>query len=112
MNMSQEPRENIGVRRGIFRTKFLIFPAFQLRLIGANLILMLLISFVVWYRVEQVFDSLQPMAGISSKEVELYHKILDYQASESRIALLLSLLAGVAGSVLATLVISHKFSGP
>ncbi|MCM2277911.1 MAG: hypothetical protein NDJ89_07520 [Oligoflexia bacterium] len=99
-------------KKFLLRRKLLIFPRFQLLLIGINLAIVALIGGVIWLSVRNTFAELEPVSGLSGMEVAFYQNYLDYQMSSFQSALLLALGAGSAFSVLVTLFVSHRLAGP
>lgn len=95
-----------------FRAKLLLFPKFQLALVGANLGVMLLVIGATWLQMSRVFSDLAPAAGLSGIEQETYAKYLAFQQSSFHWSMGFGLLLGVAGTIGLTLLISHRFSGP
>jgi hypothetical protein len=97
------------------RTRFLIFPQFQLKLLGANLLVMTLAAGVIWLQMSRAFSELAQMsatAGASGAEAEFFRRFLEFQSHNIMTSLGLALVAALLGSTLLTLVISHRFSGP
>jgi hypothetical protein len=96
----------------VFRTRFLILPQFQLKLLGANFAVILVISGIIWFQMSRAFSELSQAAGISGVEAEFYQNYLAFHSHQLRVALVISFLVATVASTLMTLVLSHKFSGP
>ncbi|HAR41392.1 MAG TPA: hypothetical protein DCS07_01975 [Bdellovibrionales bacterium] len=94
------------------RKTLLIFPRFQLSIIGVNVGIILTMALLLWVAVENAFRDLQPAAGLSVNEATFFRNYVAYQATQVRIGLLVAGLCGIAISVIATLIMSHKFAGP
>lgn len=109
--MSDESPVNPAMERK-FRNRFLIFPKFQLVLIGMNLITMLLVCGVVWFQVSRAFSELRVMGGASGMEAEFYNKFLAFHAGTIQSYLFSGLLVGILLTVAMTVVVSHRFAGP
>ena len=92
--------------------RLLIYPKFQLLLIGINLSVITFTMIVFWVSTQNALQDLAPAAGLSGIEVEYYKKYLEYQSSQFHKALFLSLLLGVVFSGGLTLLVSHRISGP
>jgi hypothetical protein len=99
-------------RKKTLRTRFLIFPQFQLRLLGANLAVIVVIAAVVWFQMTSSFAELEHAAGISGVEAEFYRKYLAFHSHQLNVALGLSFVTAAIASAAMTLVLSHRFSGP
>jgi hypothetical protein len=94
------------------RTRFLIFPQFQLRLLAANLSVIVLVSAIIWFQMSSSFSDLKGAAGISGVEAEFYRNYLTFHSHQLNIALGISFVTAVLASVVVTLVLSHRFAGP
>ncbi|MEK6578588.1 MAG: hypothetical protein AABZ55_05120 [Bdellovibrionota bacterium] len=95
-----------------FRNRFLIFPKFQLILIGMNLVTMLLIAGIVWFQINRAFSELRVMGAASGMEVEFYNKFLAFQSGTIEAYLFSGLFLGIILSVAMTVAVSHRFAGP
>jgi signal transduction histidine kinase len=102
----------ISNRKKVVRTHFLIFPQFQLRLLGANLAVIVVISAIIWYQMTTSFSDLQQAAGISGVEAEFYRNYLAFHSRQLNIALGASFVTAMFASTIMTLFLSHRFSGP
>lgn len=96
----------------VFRTRLLILPQFQLKLLGANLAVISVISGIIWFQMSLSFSELSRAAGVSGVEAEFYQNYLAFHSHQLRVALVLSFLTAAGASTLMTLVLSHRFSGP
>lgn len=96
----------------VFRTRFLILPQFQLKLLGANLAVILFVAGVTWYQLSSSFAELSSAAGVSGVEAEFYQRYLAFQARNLNVALGVALATALVVSAVLTLAISHRFSGP
>ncbi|MGE0615533.1 MAG: hypothetical protein AB7P04_07820 [Bacteriovoracia bacterium] len=94
------------------RFRLLIFPRFQLVLVGTNLAIMFGVSLLTWLSVNHAFTGLMPAAGLDSMETEFYQKFIDYQTTTMQLRLFVALGLGIVVSSIVTLLISHRFSGP
>jgi hypothetical protein len=83
-----------------------------MRLLGANLAIIIFVSAAIWLQLSRSFDELGAAAGTSGAEAEFYHRYLEYHAHSLRMSLLLAFGTAIALSTFLTLVISHRFSGP
>jgi signal transduction histidine kinase len=99
-------------RKHVFRTRFLIFPQFQLKLLGANLAVMLVIAGIIWFQMSRSFADLNAAAGVSGVEAEFYHRYLAFHSHQLQIALGLAFATAAAATTVLTLMLSHRFSGP
>lgn len=94
------------------RTRFLIFPQFQLRLLAANLAVIVMVSAIIWYQMSSTFSDLQQAAGLSGVEAEFYRKYLSFHSHQLNVALGVSLVTAILASAALTLALSHRFAGP
>ena len=92
--------------------KLLIYPRFQLTLIGVNLSVMTVAFVVFWVTAHNILRELAPIEGLSGIEIELYKKILEYQSQHLQQMFLISFGLSLAVSFGLTLVISHRVAGP
>lgn len=92
--------------------RLLVYPKFQLVLLGTNLAVNFLIFFIVWMHTRSTLLNLKPAAGLSGFAVEYYKHYLDYQTSSFETTFFWSLGISLVLSSLFTLYISHKFAGP
>src|SRR5438128_2373404 len=99
-------------RKHVMRTKLLILPQFQLRLLGANLAIILLVAGVTGFQMNRAFSDLSAAAGVSGVEAEFYRNYLEFHAHSLNVSLWLAFATAIALSTLLTLLISHRFSGP
>jgi hypothetical protein len=102
----------MGFRPAVFRFKLLVFPKFQLTLIAINVGITLLVCLSTWYQIWRTLDDLRPMAPISGMEVQVFNRYLEYQARQVANGLGLSLLVGLSGSIILTLLFSQRLIGP
>jgi hypothetical protein len=96
----------------VFRTRFLILPQFQLKLLGANFAVIFVISGIIWFQMSRAFSELSQAAGVSGVEAEFYQNYLAFHSHRLRVALAVSFVVATVASTLMTLVLSHRFSGP
>lgn len=94
------------------RTRFLIFPQFQLKLLGANLVVIAVITGILWFQMSRAFSELHQAAGLSGVEAEFYKKYLAFQSQQLDWAIGISFACAIAATTVLTLVLSHRFSGP
>lgn len=99
-------------RPRLFRFNLIIFPRFQLILVGANLSIMLLVSGITWIQMSRALSELRAVGGLAGVDAEYYRKFLEYNASNLQWSLFIALAVGVVVSTGLTLLISHRFSGP
>ncbi len=102
-----------NINNNVLRTKYLIYPRFQLTLIGINAAVLLLLVGAVLFQLYRSFENLRERglnAGIDPSHV--YFRFLDHQASTVYSYLLVSLALGVFISFVTTLFLSHKLAGP
>ena len=95
------------------RTHLLIYPKFQLSLIAAQTIILVLSRGAVGFEAAQTYSSLRQLgiqAGISQGHV--YYRFLDFQAQHLFVHLALAGALGLAISTLVTLALSHRLAGP
>jgi len=104
-----EPHDNKNRRR---LPKLLIYPRFQLLLIGSNLTVLLLTFIGFWITSQEIIQGLAPAAKLSGAEVEFFQRFLAYQEQQFRSAyfIAVALAALVSGGV--TLILSHRVAGP
>lgn len=96
----------------IIRTRFLIFPQFQLRLMAANLAVNITVTAIIWFQMTNSFADLKNAAGISGAEAEFYRNYLSFHSHQLNIALGVSFFTAVIASAAMTLAVSHRFAGP
>lgn len=96
----------------ILRKNRLLFPRFQLGLVGVNLLALLLALVILWIQFERVFSDLGIMSGFAGGQGDYYQKYLSYQVGRLREALLLAFALSSAICVLLTVLLSHRFVGP
>lgn len=101
---------NKGNRRRI--PKLLVYPRFQLLLIGSNLGILLLTFVGFWITSQEIIQGLSPAAKLSGVEVEFFQRYLAYQESQFRTAFLVAVILAVAVSGGVTLILSHRVAGP
>jgi signal transduction histidine kinase len=96
----------------VTRTRLLIFPQFQLKLLAANLAVILAITGLIWFQLSRSFTDLSQAAGLSGAEAEFYRNYLEFHSQQLRMHLLLALATAAVASTVLTLMLSHRFSGP
>jgi len=92
--------------------KLLIYPEFQLKLIGLNLGILFLTFLGFWVTSQEIIQGLAPMAKISGVELEFYQKYLAYHEQQFRVAYITAVLLAVLASGGVTLFLSHRVAGP
>ncbi len=107
----QEPEKHDGFNRRRF-PKLLIYPRFQLPLIGINLGILFLAFVGFWVTSQQMVQDLAPAAKLSGVEVEFFQRYLSYQEAQFRSAFLIAMLLAALVSGGATLLLSHRVAGP
>lgn len=103
---------NSETRKKVVRTRFLIFPQFQLRLLAANLAVIVVIAGIIWYQMTRSFTELTEAAGIAGVEAEFYRNYLAFHSRQLNVSLTISFVTAIVVSMGLTLVLSHRFSGP
>lgn len=92
--------------------KLLIYPHFQLLLIGSNLGVLFLAFAGFWYTSQQIIAGLTPMAKFSNVEAEFFQRFLAYQEIQFRNAYLTAVILAAIVSGGVTLLLSHRVAGP
>jgi len=92
--------------------KLLIYPRFQLLLIGANLGVLFVAFAGFWVTSQQIVARLAPMAKLSGLETEFFQRFLSYQEEQFRLAYLSAVTLAVLMSGGVTLLLSHRIAGP
>ena len=99
-------------KKSVFRTRLLILPQFQLKLLGANLAILSAVTAIIWLQMNSAFTDLTATAGTSGIEAEFYHRYLAFQARSMNLSLGFAFITALVVSTVLTLMISHRFSGP
>jgi hypothetical protein len=92
--------------------KLLIYPRFQLPLIGINLLALALSFVVLWAVSEKAIGDLAPAASLSGTEVEFFRRYLHYQAMQIHLIFFIGGAISLALSAFVTLYLSHRIAGP
>lgn len=92
--------------------KLLVYPRFQLLLIGSNLVILLTAFIGFWITSQEIIQGLTPAATLSGVEVEFFQRYLAYQESQFRLAYLVAVALAIAVSGGVTLILSHRIAGP
>lgn len=91
----------------------LIYPRFQLTLVMVNLIIMTACYGLVFYQVHDSFGHLVEIAErLRIPSDSAFFRLMDHHLGQINIKLYIAAGIGYAFSVLLTLLISHKASGP
>ena len=94
------------------RLNLLLFPRFQLTLIGINLLILILMASVIWIEMSRSFSDLASVGGMAGPGAEYFKEYLGYQISKLQQSMLISLILGVVVCVFMTLLLSWRFVGP
>jgi hypothetical protein len=100
-----------GRPRRQFR-KLLIYPQFQIPLVGLNLAAIGVSLLVFWVAAQNTLRDLQPAGALSGIDIDFYRRFLEYQSSQFRNMFLSATAVSVAFSTLVTLFLSHRIAGP
>jgi hypothetical protein len=95
------------------RTRILVYPRFQLKLIAFNSFIMLLVFGFVWAQANRSFDSLRQMgteAGLQPGHP--YFEFLAFQSNHMFSYLTGAFLTGLVVSSVGFLLMSHRLAGP
>lgn len=90
----------------------LIYPKFQLPLIGINVALTALSLTVVWVSGREAFSNLEPMAAMSGMDAELFRKVWTHHYGQFNLSFLIVSALALLVSAGVTLYMSHKIAGP
>lgn len=105
--------EKPGYRPSFVRRKFLIYPKFQLALIGANAVILFMVCTIVglqsWRSMIRLSE-LGMRAGLQPGHP--YFEFLELQARTFYSYLATGVVAALLLSAAATLLLSHKLAGP
>jgi hypothetical protein len=101
-----------GKKNRRFFRSLVIYPAFQLPLLGFNLFIIALSLLVFWVTGHQILSDLQPAGSLSGIEVGFYNKYLQYQTEQFNRTFLIASLVAIVASTLFTLYLSHRMAGP
>jgi hypothetical protein len=103
----------MSLKRMLRRTNLLIYPSFQLRLIGINCAVGLLVYLVMSYRLSSSFEALRQEAlGAGIQTNDYFYNFLNQQSHLIFLFLLVAVAVSVAVACITTLWISHKLAGP
>jgi hypothetical protein len=91
---------------------FLIYPKFQLSLIGLNLGIILSALIIFWITAYNLIQNLTPTAALSGIDAQFYRRYLEYQKAQFNGAFAISIVVAIVLSSLVTLVLSHRLAGP
>jgi hypothetical protein len=91
---------------------FLIYPQFQLLLIGLNLAIIGATFLLFWVTAHNLIGNLAPVGALSGIRYQFYKDYLTYQAGIFNQMFLISLGLALLLSSTITLVVSHRLAGP
>lgn len=96
-----------------WRLRSLIYPRFQLLIIGINGLVMLAAFTIVGLQASRTFAKLHEL-GVASQlnENHVYFKFVQYQAKTMYGQLAFALMGGLFISGVSTLILSHRLAGP
>lgn len=104
-----EPNKN----KKKWRLKFIIFPSFQLTLIGVNLLILLGAGVAFGIGAYNSFGKLRDMGlKVGLPKDHSYFKFLSFQYEHLSNYLIIALIIALIISLIITVLVSHKFAGP
>jgi hypothetical protein len=94
------------------RSKYLLFPRFQLTLLAANVAVVAASCGVIWLQVSRALADLRVFHAGKGEIADYYQRYLTYQSERLELVMILSLFLGLGACAVLTIFLSHKFSGP
>jgi hypothetical protein len=110
--MPTTPSTPVSPKNARKLTNLLIYPRFQLSLMGLNLGIMMMTLVIFWVTADNLVQTLTPTAALSGIDAQFYRRYLEYQQSQFNSAFLVAIAIGVLLSAGVTLVLSHRLAGP
>jgi len=109
---TQAPAPGRKGHGGVFRGNLLIFPKFQLILLGVNLGVLIIVSLFILFQTQSVIRELGLAGGALGPDAGFFRQVLAYSSSSLQNSILGSLMLGLAISAWTTLVVTRRFAGP
>ena len=97
----------------IKRKKILIYPRFQLLLIGVNILVTACTFGITIFQASQTFSRFQELGKmVQLPQDHSFFNLIEFQASTLHSKMIVSFFISIVLSAIMTLVISHRLSGP
>lgn len=99
-------------QEAFFRKKLLIYPQFQLTLMGLNWAVITAVFAVLRIQSSRVFADLTPLTSLSQISGDYSTYFLDFQADRFNTSLWFFYTIAMLASGALTLIVSYRFAGP